>query len=277
MVLTIFSNVAGNSLDFFDILCPGMSLLASMTRRQHLLAVPSASLITALSLLAVNPLLAGEPARMTHEVWNSLPGSQISDLTSSPRYWQTPDSVTTFSGARAPTGIGNASAARVRALITAPATGDYTFWIASDDSSELWLSPTASKFGRVRIASVVGVVGQQAWDVRPTQKSAPIPMVAGRRYFIEALHKNEAMADHLSIAWQAPGGIRELIHTSALESFTADPDDSDNDELPDSWETLGKLRMVSTRPPMPPSTRTNTSSPIPTKTAIPITKKRSSA
>ena len=29
---------------------------------------------------------------------------------------------------------------RMRWYITAPATGNYTFWIAGDDNSELWLS-----------------------------------------------------------------------------------------------------------------------------------------
>ncbi len=180
---------------------------------------------------------AGEAGKMTREVWNYLPGSQITDFTTSPRYWQTPDAVSTFAGANAPTFTGNAFAARIRATLTAPATGAYTFWIASDDSSELWLSPTDSKFGRVRIASVNGVVGQQAWDAKPSQKSAPIQLVAGQRYFIEALHKDEAMADYLAIAWQAPGGTRELIPASALESFTAEPNDLDNDELLDVWET----------------------------------------
>lgn len=187
---------------------------------------------------------AGEPGKMTREIWLNLSGGAITDFTSSARYWLPADSVSTFAGSAAPSNAANVFASRVRAIITAPATAAYTFWIASDDSSELCLSPTASKFGRVKIASVSGYVSPQAWDAKGSQKSAAIPLVAGQKYYIETLHKDAGGADHLAIAWQVPGGVRELIPATALESFTADPDDADNDELRDSWETASGFTIA---------------------------------
>lgn len=188
------------------------------------------------SLIGAGTLLAGEPGSMTREIWLNLQGGAVTDFTATPRYWQSADSISIFSGAAAPSHAADAFASRVRAYVTAPISGAYTFWIASDDSSELWLSPTDSKFGRVRIASVSGWVNPQAWDAKTSQKSAQIQLVAGQRYFIEALHKDGGGADHFAIAWQTPGGVRELIPVSALESFAADPNDADNDELRDDWE-----------------------------------------
>ena len=43
--------------------------------------------------------------------------------------------------------------------VTPPTTGYYTFWIASDDNSELWLSTDANPANKVRIAYVGGCHG----------------------------------------------------------------------------------------------------------------------
>lgn len=190
----------------------------------------------AFALLLPGFVSAGEPGKMTREIWTGIPGSTLPDFTGSARYWQAADTVTTFGGAAAPQNAGNDFASRVRFYVTAPVTGDYTFWIASDDASELRISPNESKFGRVAIASVPTCVQPQQWDAKPSQKSALIRLVAGQRYFLEALHKEGSSGDHVAIAWQIPGGTRGLIPATALESFTADPNDLDNDELPDVWE-----------------------------------------
>ena len=178
----------------------------------------------------------GEPGKMTREFWYEIPGGELSHFTTSPRYWQPADSVTTFPGSAAPMDTDNNFAVRIRAYVTPTVSGEYTFWIASDDDSELYLSTDDSKFHRVKIASLTGYVNPLDWDAKASQKSALIPMVAGQHYFIEALHKDGIGGDHCAIAWQAPGGTRELIPAASLESFTIDANDRDNDELPDNWE-----------------------------------------
>ena len=191
-------------------------------------------------------LSAGEPGKLTREIWNNLPGTTLSAFTSSPRYGQPADSVTTFAGAAVPQNIGDSFASRVRGYVTAPVTGDYTFWIASDDGSELRISPTASKCGRTKIAAVSGWVQPFDWDAMASQKSAPVRLLAGQRYFMEALYKEAGGGDHLAIAWQISGGNRELIPASALESFTTDANDLDDDELPDDWELAHGFRIEAT-------------------------------
>jgi len=174
---------------------------------------------------------------MTREIWSGIPGNSLSAFTGSARYWQPADSVSTFSGAASPQNIGDNYASRTRAYITAPLTGNYIFWISSDDDSVLFISTTDSKFDRVKIASLTGWTAPQTWDAKLSQKSAPVALVAGQRYFVEILHKEGGGGDHSAFAWQPPGSARTLVPASALESFTADPADLDNDELRDAWET----------------------------------------
>src|SRR5207247_8513142 len=56
-------------------------------------------------------------------------------------------------------------------------------------------------------------VAPREWDVQTNQKSAPIVLVAGQQYYIEALMKEgiaaEAPPDHLAVGWQLPDGSFE--------------------------------------------------------------------
>ncbi|MBK1883781.1 hypothetical protein JIN85_15290 [Luteolibacter pohnpeiensis] len=183
---------------------------------------------------SINSIAGG----MTREVWRNVTESDIDEFRSTSRYWGMVDDLSVFNGALSPVNDGSNFIARGRAWLTAPATGDYTFWIASDDDSELWLSPTSSKFGRVKIAYVSGATGQQNWDSNASQQSATVHLVEGESYFLEVLHKEGGGDDHFSIAWQIPGGSREVIPSSALNSYTFDPDDVDRDELSDTWEAV---------------------------------------
>jgi hypothetical protein len=91
-----------------------------------------------------------------------------------------------------------------------PISGSYTFYIASDDNSELWLSTDENPANKKKIAYLIGSVTPRNWaPFIASQQSAPINLVGGRKYYIEALHKEGGGADHLSVAWRQPGGAFE--------------------------------------------------------------------
>ncbi len=99
---------------------------------------------------------------------------------------------------------------RGRAYLTPAETGDYTFWIASDDSSELWLSTDADAANAVKICNVAGWTGYQDWtgSVGSTgghQQSAAIPLVAGEKYYVEMLFTDGTGGGHACVAWAGPG------------------------------------------------------------------------
>ena len=101
---------------------------------------------------------------------------------------------------------------RLRGFVVPPATGTYLFWIASDDASSLSISTDEDPANAAPIAYVAGYTNFREWDREPNQLSAPIPLEAGRRYYMEVLHKEGAGGDNLSVRWQLPSGdIEEPI------------------------------------------------------------------
>ncbi|WP_226895189.1 PA14 domain-containing protein, partial [Luteolibacter marinus] len=149
---------------------------------------------------------------LKREVWTGLAGGQgLSELTGSLYFPRSPGETGYVQDFRAPTGVGDNYGQRLSGFVIPPATGDYTFWIASDDGSELWLSSDASVSNKKRIGYVNGAVGELNWTQQGNQQSAVIPLVAGQAYYIEALQKEGGGGDHLAVAWQGPGFGRTVI------------------------------------------------------------------
>ncbi len=159
----------------------------------------------------------GQPGGVYREAYLNLTGSVLSNLTNTAVFPNSPgfDEVITnyFEG---PVNWADNYGTRTRALITAPITGDYVFSIASDDYSELWLSPDESPTNRVLIARMNGASASRVFTNQTNQVSAPVPLNAGQRYYIEALHKEGTGGDHLAVRWQMPGGVWENASNTNL-------------------------------------------------------------
>ncbi len=154
------------------------------------------------------------------EAWTGITGNNVSDLTGNAAYPATPNStapLATGAGFKAGTNMADNFGERVSGFIVAPETGRFTFWIASDDASELWLSSDANIANRIKIASAGSATGELAFDVQASQKSVPVALVAGQRYYIEALHKEGVGGDYLAVAWQGPSFARRVISNQYLE------------------------------------------------------------
>lgn len=151
------------------------------------------------------PNLHGQ-GTITYERWNDIPGELVSLVPVA----EPADVTSTLTKFQAPDDVGQDFAARVRGFLTAPATGDYTFWISSDDNGELNLSEDEAPEHKRRIAHITGSpawTGYREWTKFPTQKSEPVSLVAGKRYYIEALLKEDIAEDHLAVGWLKPGEI----------------------------------------------------------------------
>ena len=113
----------------------------------------------------------------------------------------------------APMNWGEYYLTRMRGCLRPPATGEYTFWIASDNSSELWLSLDADPAKARKIASIprYGWVSPREWSRYPSQRSEPIQLKAGESYYLEALQEQTTVGDHLAVAWQGPALGQSVI------------------------------------------------------------------
>jgi hypothetical protein len=69
----------------------------------------------------------------------------------------------------------------------------------------LWLSTDDDPSNTKLIANVPGYANLNEWTKYASQKSAPIPLVGGEKYYIMALWKEGGGGDHCQVAWQGPG------------------------------------------------------------------------
>ena len=113
---------------------------------------------------------------------------------------------------------------RVRGYFCAPQTGNYTFWISSDDKGELWLSSDDNPANKQRIAYVPGWTSSRLWDKYPEQQSAPVYLRVGETYYVEALMKENGGGDNLAVGWQLPDGSLERPIGGNVLSPYVEPD-----------------------------------------------------
>ena len=100
---------------------------------------------------------------------------------------------------------------RVRGYIHPPVTGQYRFWIASNDEGQLRLSTNRDPANSTLIAGVPQWSGPREWNKFPQQTSSLITLQAGQSYYVEALMKEGAGADNLAIAWATPGSSTPVV------------------------------------------------------------------
>ncbi|HWN94018.1 MAG TPA: lamin tail domain-containing protein, partial [Methylomirabilota bacterium] len=147
---------------------------------------------------------------ITREVYENIAGGSVANLTSAPSYPNNPNTAEVLTnGFDCPVDVLENYGQRLRALITPPTTGAYTFWIASDDNSQLWLSTDANPATRRLIAYVSTWTSWREWTKETNQRSAPITLTAGQQYYIEALQKEGGGGDNLTVRWQLPSGAME--------------------------------------------------------------------
>ena len=151
---------------------------------------------------------------VVREIWTGVPGTNIADIPLG-----TPANLTNAFGAlEGVTDYGDNYGERIRGYFTAPATGNYYFWIAGSDSAQLWISDDGEAVNKILRAWVTptnnpappppnGTASRQ-WNVQSSQQSKWLTLVAGQKYYLEVLHKaGTGPGDNWSVAWlQDPTG-----------------------------------------------------------------------
>ena len=200
---------------------------------------------------------AARPGQLYIERWDAITGSSVASLTGSVHFHELPDQVSFTSAAEVTANIGSDYGLRLRGCLVAPVSGNFRFYLASDDASQLWLGTSASCFTRSLVASVPSYTAAREWTKFTSQTSAVVHLVAGQKYYLEALMKEAYGDDHLAIGWTytadstavpsqsviavIPGRLADANSTVVLESYSPNPEDLDEDGLPDPWESASGL------------------------------------
>lgn len=154
--------------------------------------------------------------KILREWWTGVSGKNVADLTKSPQFAKRPTGSELITSFEAPSNLGDDYGTRIRGYLYAPVTGQYRFWIAADDSAQLWLSTNDDPANKQLIASAPQWTRSRQWDKYAEQQSVLITLQAGKRYYIEALHKEADQKDSLAVAWQIPGGSPAVIDGAYL-------------------------------------------------------------
>lgn len=149
----------------------------------------------------------GPGAGIVRECWTNAVPAALSELSA---LATPPASCETLGKAfEAPVSMATNFTARYRGYLLPPLTGDYVFWIATESTSELWLSTDESATNKVKIAERTASTPYAKWPHTNEAQSAPRRLEAGRRYYVEALQKQDAGLTHFAVRWQLPNGVEE--------------------------------------------------------------------
>ncbi len=182
------------------------------------------------------------------DFYGNIPGTDVGSLLSDSQY---PDGVytnlflTNFSTSAITGGalennpafgsLGNNYGVHIYGWITPSASGNYRFFIRSDDSSQLNLSTNSDAANVILIAHEDGCCHAFLEPDDATlagQTSDPIPLVANQSYFIEAFQKERGGGDFVDVAWRLEGDTTSAaslqpISGSVLSGYASVPQGGD--------------------------------------------------
>ena len=191
--------------------------------------------VVLVGLTLIGPVGAAErgAGKVLFEYWFNVTGVNVANLTSLATYPGQPDDAEWRDAFDSRIDWRDRYGVRARGYVIPPQTGDYTFWIAGDDYCELWLSTDANPDNAAMIAEVPGWTPARDWlntggggGDAARQKSTPIALKAGQKYYMEALMKEEGGGDSVSVAWGGPGigAGPKLLASEYCVAFLRDPE-----------------------------------------------------
>ena len=195
-----------------------------------------------------NPAVAEQvhtDARIPWECWLGIEGYHVNDLVRSRGFPGNPDKTVYLDRLDTRRSLENNYGSRIRGYITPPRTDTYTFVLSGDNSCEFWISDDESPFHRKLAAQIQEWTYLRHWSDYPSQKSRPMVLEAGRSYYFEVLHKEAGGEDYVSVAWESAVLLHQIIGGDYLKKYVPVAGDSDDDGLPDAWETQVGLHDVS--------------------------------
>ncbi len=213
--VTGWSIVAGNEGGLFDITASGQvrlllpAQLPNPGTRQLLVRATDSTGSTGDGIVKI---VCNPPATLgvVEKRWSGNTAYSNQNWTGATNYSGTLSTFTT------PQDVADSYSRRLTGYLQPQITGNYTFWIASDDDSRLFLSTTATASNNVQRATVSGWVNYQSWDSQASQRSAVVSLEAGKVYWMEVHQLEGGGGDHASVAWSGPGFERVAIPASAL-------------------------------------------------------------
>jgi len=150
------------------------------------------------------------------QLWTNLNASvgdtlaALTNTTYNPNWPNNPSSTEILTSFMTPVNTGvNYYGQRLRAFVVPPTSGDYVFWISSDDTSELFVSTDENPAHKSPSCWVSSWTPAEVWTDEASQQGAPVSLVGGQRYYVEAIMQQGNGGDNLTVQWEMPNGTFE--------------------------------------------------------------------
>ena len=154
---------------------------------------------------------------LTFERWGNISGTKIKDLITNPNYPNNFNETGYLYSFQGPNNYDNDYGTRVYGYLIPPETGTYTFNVTANDNARLYLSTDTSFLNKSQICKVPGYTNVTQHNKYVEQTSAPVSLTAGKRYYVELLHKEGSGDDHFQVWWKTPSNSNwNIIPGSAL-------------------------------------------------------------
>ena len=206
-------------------LTAGTEYTLSITGVQDTAATPNAVAANTSVAIATPQSTRGG---LKFEVFNGITGTAVQGLLDDPKYQaNTPDQVAYVTAFTSRLVFPDAShenyGGRISGWLVPAESGDYEFFLRSDDNSQLFLSTDATPANAAMIAEETGCCGPFEEPGAP-ETSLPQTLVANQRYYIMGLWKEGGGGDYLDVAWRKVGNTNSprtlsYIPGTVLETF----------------------------------------------------------
>ena len=158
--------------------------------------------------------------KMTYSVWTDLAGTVVTDLTGNAAYTNSPNVVQYLTSYESPVDWSATFGAVLSGFIVPKTSGDYVFFVNSDDASELYLSTDATAANLKLIAQEAGWSGTRNWvsvggtpsTVEDKRSDAfagtkwpsgnTISLKAGQKYYTQLIYKEGGGGDEGQATWK---------------------------------------------------------------------------
>lgn len=149
-------------------------------------------------------IAAGSPQGLRCDYYENIAGKPMRVLREAAVFPSQPSRTELIGAFDLSENIGDRYGVRVRGYLVPAVSGTYRFSVCADDTAEFWLSEDASPDKLRKRVGYEGWILKGKWTERANQQSEPCELVAGQRYYLEALLKEDGGCDYLAVAWKGP-------------------------------------------------------------------------
>jgi outer membrane protein assembly factor BamB len=156
------------------------------------------------------------PGFLRADYYTNITWQTVAHLTRHPKFPDHYDQTAYLTASATARDFGHNYGLRLWGFFLPPTNGNYTFYVRSDDESEVFLSTDSESANKRLVASQTGA-GRPHDDTNGNPRFSTVTgLRAGQRYYFEALLKDGGGEDYLTVVYKAEGEPAPVHNTASV-------------------------------------------------------------